>query len=80
MEKDAKWLAWAEQRFAQVAGEDRLIYLDEFKKALNVKKVSGNFRYFCSDVKALWWHSVLLLRRYAIHHKEMMNQTANFMH
>ena len=40
MEKDAKWLAWAEQRFAQVAGEDRLIYLDEFKKALNVKKVN----------------------------------------
>ena len=48
MEKDAKWLAWAEQRFAQVAGEDRLIYLDEFKKALNVKKVSGRFRYLWS--------------------------------
>ncbi|XP_072043086.1 NADPH oxidase 5-like [Amphiura filiformis] len=39
MEKDAKWLAWAEQRFVQVAGDDRLIYLEEFKKALNVKKI-----------------------------------------
>ncbi|XP_072023995.1 NADPH oxidase 5-like [Amphiura filiformis] len=46
MEKDAKWLAWAEQRFAQVAGEDRLIYLDEFKKALNVKKSFFAERFF----------------------------------
>ena len=46
MEKDVKWLEWAERHFAKVAGEDKLICLDEFNKALNVNKV--RFSYFFS--------------------------------
>lgn len=40
MDKDAKWLAWFEQRFTEVAGTDRQIDFDEFKRALNVTQVS----------------------------------------
>ena len=39
MDKDAKWLAWFEQRFTEVAGTDRQIDFDEFKRALNVTQV-----------------------------------------
>lgn len=39
MNRDAKWLAWFEQQFSSVAGSDRQIDLEEFKKALQVKQV-----------------------------------------
>lgn len=39
LDRDAKWLAWFEQQFSMVAGEDRQIDMDEFKRALHVKKV-----------------------------------------
>jgi len=42
LDRDAKWLAWFEQQFSMVAGEDRQIDMDEFKQALHVKKVRHN--------------------------------------
>jgi len=39
LDRDAKWLAWFEQQFSMVAGEDRQIDINEFKQALHVKKV-----------------------------------------
>ena len=39
LNRDAKWLAWFEQQFSMVAGEDRQIDMNEFKQALHVKKV-----------------------------------------
>ena len=39
LDRDAKWLAWFEQQFSMVAGEDRQIDINEFKRALHVKKV-----------------------------------------
>lgn len=43
MDRDAKWLAWFEQQFSILAGSDRQIDLEEFKKALNVKQVIDNY-------------------------------------
>ena len=40
MDRDAKWLAWFEQQFSNLAGNDRQIDLEEFKEALHVKEVS----------------------------------------
>ena len=40
MTGDAKWLAWFEQQFSNLAGSDRQIDLEEFKEALHVKEVS----------------------------------------
>ena len=40
MDRDAKWLAWFEQQFSNLAGSDRQIDLEEFKEALHVKEVS----------------------------------------
>lgn len=42
LDRDAKWLAWFEQQFSMVAGEDRQIDINEFKRALHVKKVEFN--------------------------------------
>ena len=39
MDKDAKWLAWFEQQFAEVAGEDRLIGIADFQKAFKMANV-----------------------------------------
>ena len=39
MNRDAKWLAWFETLFTEIAGEDRQISLDEFRAALKVSKV-----------------------------------------
>ena len=39
-DEDAKWLSWVEKQFAEIAGEDQEIDLDEFKGALKVKKVN----------------------------------------
>lgn len=39
LNKDAKWLAWIEEMFTKVAGEDRKISLDEFISVLKVSKV-----------------------------------------
>lgn len=41
LDRDAKWLAWFEQQFSMVAGEDRQIDINEFKQALHVKKVES---------------------------------------
>ncbi|XP_022109398.1 NADPH oxidase 5-like isoform X2 [Acanthaster planci] len=46
MDKDASWLAHFEEQFSQVAGDDRNIYLEEFTKALNVKKSFFAERFF----------------------------------
>ncbi|XP_033636875.1 NADPH oxidase 5-like [Asterias rubens] len=46
LDKDAKWLARFEQQFSQVAGDDRLIYMEEFTKALGVKKSFFAERFF----------------------------------
>ena len=40
MDRDAKWLAWFEQQFSNLAGNDRQIDIEEFKEALHVKEVS----------------------------------------
>ncbi|XP_065906157.1 NADPH oxidase 5-like isoform X2 [Dysidea avara] len=46
LDRDAKWLAWFEQQFSMVAGEDRQIDMDEFKRALHVKKSFFAERFF----------------------------------
>uniref|UniRef100_A0A8C9UTF7 NADPH oxidase 5 n=1 Tax=Spermophilus dauricus TaxID=99837 RepID=A0A8C9UTF7_SPEDA len=54
-EEDAKWLQWVTQQFKNIAGKDREINLQEFKRALNVKEAralacrSGFFTLFDSD-------------------------------
>lgn len=40
LNRDAKWLAWFEEMFTRIAGEDRQISLEEFKGVLKVTKVS----------------------------------------
>ncbi|XP_060064891.1 NADPH oxidase 5-like [Ylistrum balloti] len=45
-EEDAKWLAWIEQQFTTIAGEDGEISLEEFKDALKVKKSFFAERFF----------------------------------
>lgn len=45
-DEDSQWLGWAEKQFCQIAGEDRQIDEDEFKMALNIKKVSSSL-YSC---------------------------------
>ena len=39
-DEDQEWLTWMQKQFTDIAGEDGLIDLNEFKKALGVKKVS----------------------------------------
>lgn len=39
VDEEAKWLSWAETQFSTIAGEDRQIDLDEFKRAIGVKEV-----------------------------------------
>lgn len=39
MGKDANWLSWFENQFSDIAGEDRQIDFEEFKKALQLSKV-----------------------------------------
>ena len=39
LNRDGKWLAWFEEMFTQIAGEDRQISLEEFKTVLKVSKV-----------------------------------------
>ncbi len=39
LNRDAKWLAWFEEIFTKIAGEDREISLEEFKSVLKVTKV-----------------------------------------
>ena len=50
MDRDAKWLAWFEHQFSMVAGSDRQIDLQEFKKSLNVKEVGSRV-----------WHYIISL-------------------
>ncbi|XP_071501185.1 NADPH oxidase 5-like [Diadema antillarum] len=45
-EKDEKWLAKLEKRFNVIAGDDNQIDLEEFKRALNVKKSFFAERFF----------------------------------
>lgn len=37
--RDAKWLAWFEEMFTKVAGEDDQISQEDFKNVLKVSKV-----------------------------------------
>ena len=46
MDRDAKWLAWFEQQFSNLAGSDRQIDIEEFKEALHVKEVSVRSQYY----------------------------------
>ncbi|XP_038049644.1 NADPH oxidase 5-like [Patiria miniata] len=46
IDRDTSWLAHFEEQFSQVAGDDRNIYLEEFTKALNVKKSFFAERFF----------------------------------
>ena len=39
-DEDTKWLEWIEKKFKEIAGADGQIDLDEFKKALGVKRVN----------------------------------------
>ena len=39
-EEDTKWLSWMEIQFKKIAGSKGFIELEDFKKALGVKKVS----------------------------------------
>ncbi|XP_048648983.1 NADPH oxidase 5 [Marmota marmota marmota] len=45
-EEDAKWLQWVTQQFKNIAGKDREINLQEFKRALNVKESFFAERFF----------------------------------
>ena len=64
MDRDAKWLAWFEQQFSNLAGSDRQIDIEEFKEALHVKEVIQSIlslllslkRWFCF---VLFSHSLL---------------------
>ena len=38
-EEDTKWLSWMEIQFKKIAGSKGFIELEDFKKALGVKKV-----------------------------------------
>ena len=40
-EEDDKWLTWMQKQFEDIAGEDGELDLNEFKKALGVKKASA---------------------------------------
>ncbi|KAF6131770.1 NADPH oxidase 5 [Phyllostomus discolor] len=44
--EDAKWLQWVTRQFETIAGEDRVINLQEFKAALNVKESFFAERFF----------------------------------
>ncbi|XP_071825640.1 NADPH oxidase 5-like isoform X3 [Apostichopus japonicus] len=46
IDEEAKWLAWAETQFSTIAGEDRQIDLDEFKRAIGVKESFFAERFF----------------------------------
>ncbi|XP_072019827.1 LOW QUALITY PROTEIN: NADPH oxidase 5-like [Amphiura filiformis] len=52
-EEDHKaWITWAERQFTRIAGKDRLIDKEEFKRAFNVKKsffAERLFAYFDAD-------------------------------
>lgn len=39
--EDAEWLRWVTKQFGSIAGEDKEIGLEEFKRALQVKEVSA---------------------------------------
>ena len=49
LDEEAKWLQWMEAQFSAIAGEDGEIDLDEFKKALGVKKVCVYFSLFTQN-------------------------------
>ena len=53
LDEDLQWLQWAEKQFIEIAGEDQQIDLDEFKRALNVKKVQYLFLHkkFCLETE-----------------------------
>ncbi|XP_032905988.1 NADPH oxidase 5 [Amblyraja radiata] len=46
MDDDAKWLEWVTKQFENIAGEDKEIDLEEFKKALKVKESFFAERFF----------------------------------
>ncbi|KAJ8036591.1 NADPH oxidase 5 [Holothuria leucospilota] len=46
VDEEAKWLSWAETQFSTIAGEDRQIDLDEFKRAIGVKESFFAERFF----------------------------------
>ncbi|XP_070546727.1 NADPH oxidase 5-like isoform X2 [Ptychodera flava] len=46
MDEDTRWLVWVEKQFSDIAGEDRQIDLQEFKKSLKVKKSFFAERFF----------------------------------
>ncbi|KAM5339339.1 NADPH oxidase 5-like [Glossophaga mutica] len=46
VKEDAKWLQWVTRQFETIAGEDRVINLQEFKTALNVKESFFAERFF----------------------------------
>ena len=45
-------MSWMQKQFEQIAGDDNEIDLNEFKKALGVKKVSDVLHRFLFDVKS----------------------------
>lgn len=39
LDEDTRWLEWVTKQFESIAGEDKEIDIDEFKRALKVKEV-----------------------------------------
>ncbi|XP_022111163.1 NADPH oxidase 5-like [Acanthaster planci] len=46
LDADAKWLVWAESRFASIAGKDTDIDRESFKNALGIRNVFFADRFF----------------------------------
>lgn len=61
MDRDAKWLAWFEQQFSNLAGSDRQIDLEEFKEALHVKEVRMIFKVMHDEMRWVKICSLTLL-------------------
>ena len=63
MDKDAKWLAWFEQQFAEVAGEDRLIGIADFRKAF--KMANLQWLAYMHSIHFVYW---MLMKRVIPYH------------
>lgn len=44
LDEDTRWLEWVTKQFESIAGEDKEIDIDEFKRALKVKEVMKTVR------------------------------------
>lgn len=55
LDEDTHWLEWVTKQFESIAGEDKEIDLDEFKKALKVKEVRSSAVEYVNIVFWLSW-------------------------